>query len=151
MEKNAKKSPVPEALEHQISNAEWQKIESELIPTFGRVTLEIDEYTIDIVVAAISKLEYRYAGYVNGKIKGEWLISDTPEAEEIRSRFYRKQKKSLLNSKEKKRLARERKAIREEVESHMTYYTYSPYWSSFRSMKNHLVKNNSVIKLKRKV
>ena len=70
MEKNAKKSPVPEALEHQISNAEWQKIESELIPTFGRVTLEIDEYTIDIVVAAISKLEYRYAGYVNGKIKG---------------------------------------------------------------------------------
>ena len=81
--------------------------------------------------------------YVDGYFRGKWLTEDC----DIRRRFYYCSKRSLLTAKEKKRLQREKKAIREKIQKEMEYMTFSPYFGSFRTLKSHLVKNNQSIEL----
>ena len=75
--------------------------------------------------------------------KGKWLLEDC----EIRRRFCQKHTKSLLNAKGKQKLKRERKEIREQVIKNTTYEWYEPYFSSFRTLKSHFIKNNNSIEL----
>ena len=81
--------------------------------------------------------------YVDGEIRGKWITEDC----EIRRKFFQKHKHSILTRKEQEKLKRERKAFREAVLSNSVYYTYSPYWSSFRSLKRHLCQNCTDITL----
>lgn len=37
------------------------------------------------------------------------------------------------------------KKKQQEIKEHYTYISYSPYWSSFSRLKNHLIKNNKEI------
>ena len=122
---------------------EWKKVESALIPPFGRVKLKIDEYNIDIEVVYDKPLKYCYAVYIDGTFKGKWLLEDC----EIRKRFCQKHTKSLLNAKQKQQLKRERIEIREQVIKNTTYEWYEPYFSSFRTLKSHFIKNNNSIEL----
>ncbi|MDO4301911.1 MAG: hypothetical protein Q4D26_11030 [Clostridia bacterium] len=116
---------------------EWKKVESKLSLPHNRVDLKIDEYEISIITTAISKLKYGYLIYVDGKVNMKWAIEET----DIRNRFYQKHSKNLLSDKERKKL---------KLKSTPKYYWYTPWWTSFRSLKAHLIKNNTSIELEEK-
>ena len=102
---------------------EWKKVENALLIPYGSVVLKIDGYEVNVMCVMDKPLHYCLAVYIDGKIKGEWIFKDC----EVRRRFYQKHTSSLLDSKQKKRLKREKKAIREEVLKKCAHYWYEPY------------------------
>ncbi len=125
---------------------DWKKVERNLSP-YTSVKFRIDGYIVDVAVTNEKphSLKYVLAVYVNGSIKGEWLINDC----DIRRRFYCKQTKSLLTAKDKSApmFKRMKKADRENIIKKYQYDTYSPFFTSFRSLKNHFIRNNNLIEL----
>lgn len=122
---------------------DWKKVENALSSPYGSVNLKIDGYEVTIICVMDKPLHYHLAVYVDGKIKGDWIFKDC----EIRRKFYQKHTKSLLDSKQKKRLKREKKDFREKILKESSYDWYEPYWKSVRSMKSHFIKNNNSIEL----
>lgn len=126
---------------------EWKDVEISLTSPFGRAKFKIDGYTVDVVVEKESpkSLKYVLAVFVDGAIKGKWLVNDC----DIRRKFFYKCTRSHLsakykNSSEFKRLC---KKMREEIIRMSTYEYYSPYFKSFRTLKNHFIRNNTSIEL----
>ncbi|MCM1008309.1 MAG: hypothetical protein NC485_10335 [Ruminococcus flavefaciens] len=126
-----------------MTKEDWQYVEQKLADPYGYIKLKIDGYDVTVNVEPEKNLKYVLSVYIDGKIKMDWLTQDC----EIRQKFYHKHTKSILTAKEKKKLSRERKAVREEVQKRMQYDYYLPYWTSFRSMKSHFIKNNTVIEI----
>lgn len=126
-----------------MTKEDWQCVEQKLSDPYGYIKLKIDGYEVTVNVEPEKNLKYVLAVYIGGKIKMDWLAKDC----EIRLKFYQKHTKSILTAKEKKKLNRERKAVREAVQKRMQYDYYLPYWTSFRSMKSHFIKNNALIEL----
>lgn len=122
---------------------DWKEVETRLSIPYSSVKLKIDGYDVTIGHAVEKPLKYCLAIYIDGIFKTKWVLEDC----EIRRRFCSKHTKSLLTAKEKKALMRQRKALREQIMKDMTFEWYSPYWSSFRSLKSHLIKNNKSIEL----
>jgi len=81
--------------------------------------------------------------YINGEFKGKWLMEDCEE----RRRFCQSKERSLLDSKQKAQMKRWPKKERLAMEARSKFITYSPQWTSFRSLKSHLIKNNKSIEL----
>ena len=125
-----------------MTKEEWEYAEKRLYNTYSRLQLKVDDYDVSIVVEPLKPLKNVLVVYVNGEWKGKWLSEDCEE----RRRFYQKHTGNILSRKEQKRLAREKKAVREAV-GKTTYDWYSPYWTSFRTLKSHLIKNNKSIEL----
>ena len=122
---------------------DWKEVETRLSIPYSSVKLRIDGYDVTIGHAMEKPLKYCLVIYIDGIFKTKWVLEDC----EIRRRFCSKHTKNLLTAKEKKALMRQRKALREQIMKDMTFEWYSPYWSSFRSLKSHLIKNNKSIEL----
>ena len=125
-----------------MTKEEWESVERKLCFPADSVHLKVDGYNITLWVM-IYKMKMVIAVYVDGHIKGEWLVKDC----DIRRRFYQRSKHSLLTAAEKKKLARKSKSVQKEVQERTAYYSFSPYWTSFQSLKRHLIKNNESIEL----
>lgn len=125
-----------------MTKEEWEKVEESLFGCFTKVVLLIDDFEVTVVVEPYTALKNVFVVYVNGAWKGKWLSEDCEE----RRRFYQKHTKNMLSRKDQKRLAREKKAIRDAV-GKTTFDWYAPYWTSFKSMKAHFIKNNKSIEL----
>lgn len=130
-----------------MTATDWEKVENKLSYPFGGVKLRIDGHVIDVMVEkeGPKSLKYVLAVYVDGYIKGEWLTNDC----DIRRKFYYKSTRSLItakmrNSPELKKL---KKAQKEELEKKYQYETFYPYFTSFKTLKAHLTKNNDSIEL----
>lgn len=131
-----------------MTNDQWKKAEQMLIPPFGHVKLLIDGYNISVRTVRTSSTKYSYMVYVDGEFKGEWLFEDC----EIRRRFCYEVKKNTLTGKAKNDFIKEfgkREYNRFIKDNHdKMYYTYYvPYFGSFRTLKSHLIKNNTSIEL----
>lgn len=126
-----------------MTEEQWKQAERQLSSLYGKVKMKIDGYEITVVVEPMKGMKLVLMVYVNGYFRGKWLTEDC----DIRRRFYYCSKRSLLNAKAKKRLQREKKAIREEIQKEMEYTTFSPYFGSFRTLKSHFIKNNQSIEL----
>lgn len=122
---------------------DWKEVESRLSIPYSSVKLKVDGYNVKIGHALEKPLKYCLVVYIDGKFKMEWALNDC----DIRRRFCNRHTKSILTAKEKKALKRERKAFREKIIKDSTYEWYEPYWSSFRSLKSHLIKNNKSIEI----
>lgn len=130
-----------------MTATDWEKVENKLSYPFGGVKLRIDGHDISVMVEKESpkSLKYVLAVYVDGYIKGEWLVNDC----EIRRKFYCKRTKTLLPKGFRKSpiLKRMKKKEQEEwIKEHVCEY-YIPYFSSFKMLKAHLTKNNDSIEL----
>lgn len=126
-----------------MTKEEWIKVEAALSSIYGRVDLLIDGYNVSVVCLPYKSLRQVLMIYINGEFKTKWCLEDCEE----RRRFCFRSKKCLLNSRERTKLKREKKSIREAVKKQMTTYIYYPHWNSFRTLKNHLLKNNKSIEL----
>lgn len=85
--------------------------------------------------------------YVGGVEKGKWL---TEECEE-RKRFCRPITKSAMSQKQKNNLKKlpkkTQKMLIKELKLDRTFTYYSFSWTSFNSLKRHLIKQNTSIEL----
>ncbi|MBQ8515048.1 MAG: hypothetical protein IJ496_06600 [Ruminococcus sp.] len=123
---------------------QWKELEQTLSSSYGFAKLKIDGYNITLV-ELYKGLRRCIAVYVDGKIKTENIIKDC----DIRRRFYCKHTKQLvrIDKKMTAKMSEAEKKVVEEFEKENYYEHYEPCWTSFRSMKNHFIKNNSSIEL----
>lgn len=125
-----------------MTKEEWESTERKLCYPGDGVHLKVDGYSVTLRILR-HKMKMVIAVYVDGYIKAEWFMEDC----DIRRRFYQRRKGSLLTAADKKKLAKERKSVQKAVQERAAYYSFTPYWVSFRSLKRHLVKNNESIEI----
>ncbi len=131
-----------------MTKEEWDLVKTSLADAYGRVHLVVDGFNLSLQVTRVAPMKYEICPYVNGKFEGRWLTQKTEEA----VRFMRPQKVSLYSPKDKAALTKglSKKQIRElipNLDVTKTYYTWG--WSSFVSLKRHLLANNQSIELKK--
>ena len=119
-----------------MTKEQWKAVEQKvLLYPYTIAKLQADGHVLSLSMQQ-HKMRLVIVVYVDGKIDFNWLIEDC----EIRRKFFQQRKRSLLTQKDRDRLKREKKSIREEITAQATYYTYSPYWTSFTALRRHLEK-----------
>lgn len=128
-----------------MTKDEWDQVEKAVESQFCVTNLTVDGYSLKLILERIGRYELGIAVYIDGEIRGEWIMKDCEE----RRRFYRRSTRSVLNKKEKDMLKKMSKKRRDEFakEYNTTYDVYYPYWQSFRALKKHLIDNNNDIQL----
>ncbi len=126
-----------------LTAEEWKDVEERLKSFYNIVKLRCDGYEISITLTRISQFKNAIVVYVNGQIKGEWLLKECEE----RRRFLRPITKSCLSPKDKKRLKKFGKKFVREMEEKSRHTYYDPYWTSFRTLKKQLIEQNKSIEL----
>jgi hypothetical protein len=127
-----------------VYSEEWKEIDEKLKSIFRVVELMCDGYKLSIKLERCGQFKNAIAVYINGQIKREWY----KECEESR-RFFRKVSKSLYSQKEKDTFKKMSKKTRSylEIDIDKQYSYYTPLWTSFNSLKRHLIKENKEISL----
>lgn len=121
---------------------EWKKAENDLL-TFGYpIKLKVDEYEISLVLTRENMKMYIVL-FVNGEFKWQWIHEDC----DIRKRFMCPSKHCLVKQKDLDRVTKSKKK-QQKIKTNNTYTSYSPYWTSFKRLKSHLIKNNTSIEFK---
>ena len=128
-----------------MTDEEWKEVEQAVEPPYGRAELIIDGYEISIACVRWKSLSYHLVVYVNGCIKGAWLLNDCEE----RRRFMRKYKRCYLTEKQRKskqfrKLPEDLKQRAVEINTITQYYFDFP---SFKSLKSQLIRNNKSIEM----
>ena len=118
----------------------WEEVEFKLFELGKIVRLKADEYTIWLINQREGNKLYTVV-YVYGKFKFEWATTDC----EIRRRFMCPSKKCIATKKELDKIRSKKR--RQEIKDKYTYIAYSPFWSSFRRLKKHLVEHNTIIEM----
>lgn len=126
-----------------MTNEDWKYVEDRLSNPFGSVKLLVDGYNVTLVCQPEKPLHYSITVFIDGNFYAKWVLNDC----DIRRRFCSRHTKCYLDQKARNRLKREKKSVREEVKKRATTEYYMPFWNSFRSMKNHFIKNNTSIEL----
>lgn len=124
---------------------DWKEVEKSLKSFYSAVNLMCDGYKVTLLLGPISQFKNALLVYIGGEIRGKWLREDCEE----RRRFFRSVTKSICSPKEKKAWKKLSKKTRLELEAMTRYTSYYSYWTSFRALKSHLIKNNSEIELVR--
>lgn len=127
---------------------DWKKVESELRLPFGRATLLVDGYELTLQVKEHKPLRFVICVYVNGWMKGEWLLNDCEE----RRRFMRPKKCALYTPAQRAKLTKgftKRQVAKYFADVDKKFDVFMPYWSSASSLKRHLVANNRSIELQK--
>ena len=123
----------------QPTAEQWSLIEARLSYEFGKVQLDCDGYLLSLYLRKISKMRLGIIPYVNGIMKGEWLLMSA--ASEEGRRFYPTCSRQVFNKKE---LARLKKITgKRELVGKISYRKM--YWGSFRALKRHLIQHNDRI------
>lgn len=120
-----------------MTKEQWKAVEQKvLLYPYTISKLQADGHVLSLSMQR-HKMRLVIVVYVDGKIDFNWLIEDC----EIRRKFFQQRKHSLLTQKDRERMKREKKSIRDEIQEQATYYSYSPYWTSFTALRRHLEQN----------
>lgn len=120
-----------------MTKEQWKAVEQKvLLYPYTSVKIRADGHVLSVIMLQ-NKMRLLIVVYVDGKLDYNWLLEDC----EIRRKFFQQRKRSLLTRKDRERLKREKKSIREEITAQATYYSYSPYWTSFTALRRHLEQN----------
>jgi hypothetical protein len=126
---------------------EWKEVEESLKSFYSLVKLRCDKYEITLCLERQNQFKNAIMIYVNGKIQWKWATQDCEE----RRRFWKPVHRYVHTQKVRAGLKKMSKRLRVELGDYydpnkkFTYYT--PMWTSFRALKNHLIKNNHKIEL----
>lgn len=128
-----------------MTKNDWDQVKTSLERFWGSAELKIDGYQISLSLVRVSTYKLAIAIYVNGVFKGEWLMKECEE----RRRFFPKKERSLLTAKDKASWKKFSKKTRQELETKYDkkYEFYASHWTSFGSLKKHLIDNNTSIEL----
>lgn len=124
-----------------MTKEQWQAVEQRILGyPYMIAKIRADGHVLSLSMQR-DKMRIVIAVYVDGKINPRWIMDEC----EIRRKFFQQRKRSLLTQKDRARLKREKKSIREEITAQATYYSYSPYWTSFTALRRHLEQNCETI------
>ncbi len=126
-----------------VSAQDWKDIEQRLKELYRSVKLVCDGYELTLVLQRIGQFHNAITVYIDGKIDGRWMIEDC----EQRRRFYCPKSKSFYSKKDMADIKKISKRMFKEMQAKNKFVYYAPYWTSFRSLKSHLIKNNESIEL----
>lgn len=126
-----------------ITPQDWKEIEQRLKDFYHQVKLICDGYEVTLMLQRLDQFRNAIAVYVNGKFEGKWLIEDCEE----RRRFLCPKTKNYYSRKEMATFKKISKKMFNEIQAKNKFVYYEPYWTSFRALKSHLVKNNEQIEL----
>ncbi|MDU5141087.1 MAG: hypothetical protein E6230_02720 [Paenibacillus dendritiformis] len=122
----------------------WRDIEITLRDFFHRIKLRCDGYEVTLQLQRISVFRNAIAVYINGEMNYSWLLEECEE----RKRFFSVSSRQYYSTKDIKDFKKiGGKRLEREMKARGKYTTYQPYWSSFRSLKTHFMKNNQNIEL----
>lgn len=130
-----------------MQDTDWEALKQLMDSPFGSMTLQCDQYRVTLVQEQDLKARrWHTAVYVDGYFKGIWTnaVDGQPEHDEAR-RFMRRVERSLTTKKqieEVRKIFGKRKAAAYAARKHVYFL---PYWSSYRALKAHLIRNNSRI------
>lgn len=130
-----------------LTKDEWDKIKTDL-SIYHSICLKIDGYIITLQVCSTKNILTRVLMiFVNGTFNYEWVYSkkdEDPCFEDIRRRFLRKRNKGLSSVANLRKKGWRKKDAEKFVAERMFTY-YDPHWTSFETLKLHLIKNNKDI------
>jgi hypothetical protein len=129
----------------QPTKDEWAEIEGRLKDLYCPVYLDCDGYLVILRLERVGEMKLGITVHVDGWFRGKWMDPNN-EAEEGR-RFFQERSRYLHSAKERKRV--EKKLGKKEAEKIGVYRRHtwrSPYWTSSRSLRKHLVKQNDRIR-----
>lgn len=127
---------------------EWKEVENSLAVLWAPVKLRCDGYEVTFILERISQMKNAILLYIGGVCKAKWALEDCEE----RRRFLCPVQKSVYSRKQKEGLKKFSKKLRAkynlpDLDEKFTYYRL--YWTNFKSLKRHLIKNNKSIELVR--
>lgn len=133
-----------------MNKAEWYLVEKALSGTWGSVDLEIDGFKITLQRGLISKNRLGITTYVNGWVRGAWILDFTLRE----SDFLRPTKRYIYSAKMrndikklKKRLTKHTVEIARSLDPDKVYRGRSPFWGSVSGIREHYEKTFTDIKL----
>ncbi|BFH15196.1 hypothetical protein M5X00_24505 [Paenibacillus alvei] len=122
---------------------DWKTVEKNLRHLHYPVELNCDGYPVTLVLEMVTPFKNGIAVYIDGNVKGSWIIDDCEE----RRRFMRPITKQLFTKKQLEDAKKVSKKYYKEAAA-QKYTCHDYHWYSFRSLKNHLIKNNKSIEIK---
>lgn len=143
MEPTEKKTPTKD---------EWATFIKRLSGLYGQVKLLVDGYEVTVQRRLVGKNRLSSVVYVNGEIKGKWIVShregEAKELPEETRRFWQQKTKSFCSAEKikaaQKALGKRRAA---EIGYGKRWIYYTPEWPSARSLMRHLLKHNDSIEI----
>lgn len=126
-----------------MTKDEWEQAENALHSLFNYVKLNIDGYEITLKLERVGTYKNVIMLYINDKLDFKLLLEDCEE----RRRFARIRTRTLLKADSKKWLKKQSKKLQAELTEKCTYTYYEFWWTSFNSLKKHLIKNNTNIEV----
>jgi len=129
-----------------MTSQDWKEVEEKLDSFYTLVNLNCDGYIVTLCLKRIDQFKNGICVYVNDYIRGKWLTEDCEE----RRRFMRPVEKYAYSQKMRASLKKISKRLRNKMglpdpEKKITFY--APYWTSFKRLKSHLIKNNVNIEM----
>jgi hypothetical protein len=136
-----------------ITKEQWEQIEQQLSGAWGQVELVCDGYKISAAIGRISPLKYGIEVYVDGFIKGEWVLNNGNS--EIPRKFHCEKKRYICNTKMREFLLKQSKSRgwpkeRREAfaaDAKKTHSHWLPYWTSAKAFCRHIRKTCSSIEI----
>lgn len=131
-----------------MQQQDWDDLKAQMASPYGYMRLKCDQFEVSLGQEVDSKSrKWVTSVYVDGVFKGAWCFADDngePLHEEAR-RFMRKVSRSVFTAKEiedyRKALGKKRAA---EIAARR-YVHFRADWTSFNSLKRHLLANNTRI------
>lgn len=131
-----------------MEQKDWDDLQELMGQPYGSMKLQCDQFTVSLVQHAqpLSRKWVTYV-FVDGYSRGEWCIADeNGEAKhEVARRFLRKSSKAFFSAKEidaHRKIFGKRQAAELAAKRHVWFHSD---WTSFNSLKKHLIANNSSI------
>lgn len=123
---------------------DWKTVEQKLSGSYGSVNLRCDGYEVILQVERLKARTYVIAVYVNGWMKGEWLLGETEESR----RFYQAKTVFLYGPAARKKAVKKLGKRRAEEYGFLKSFTSrTPYWTSVTALRRHFQKHNQSIEL----
>lgn len=129
-----------------MTKQDWAYVEERLKKQFAIVVLDCDGYRLSLTLKQISDMGLAIFTYINGEFKGRWMLEDCEECR----RFLYPRVRYVMSAKDRKSWVKDlgkRWLKAHNIDVDKTYTAYLPWWKSFRSLKAHLIKNNTSIEL----
>lgn len=126
-----------------MTKEDWAYVEETVKRLYKIVKLNCDGYILSLRLRRVDVYKLAICVRVNGELSVDWIVNDCEE----RRRFFRKTQGSILSASGMKIFRKLSKKKQEEWRGSYFYDIYLPYWTSFRSLKKHLIENNKSIEL----
>lgn len=126
-----------------MTRDEWNQVKEALNSFYHIVKMNADGYDLALKLERMSTYKNAIGIYINGEFHGKWLMDDCEE----RRRFCQSRQRSLLNAKGRAAIKKMSKKQQAEWIARSTYTYHASHWSSFGSLKRHLIANNQSIEL----